>query len=343
MSDTPTPTQNAAADSERTTTFARLILLGIALPLLIASAAALVMVSWLPELPDPVATHWGAGGVDGTGAPLFPILIPLGIAALLSAFVWTAVREKTTASGRPTAQLKAMACVNVAFSLLLGIGVGGSLHMQRGLQSAELAPDPWPWMLLGAIVGLVCGGVVWLLLPQADRSGTPALPVDALSVAVTERVFWTGVVTMGRTGLLMIGGGIALLLVSALMAALAAAEGVVVAIITAVVLLAAAATTLRWRLGVGPNGLSVVSAAGWPAIRVPVSEIAAVRLIEVSPVADFGGWGVRWASGRRTGVVLQGGPAIEVARVAGRTLVVPVDDAATAVAVLQAALEQRGA
>ena len=36
-------------------------------------------ISWLPDLPDPVAIHWGSEGADGYGSAWTLILIPLGI------------------------------------------------------------------------------------------------------------------------------------------------------------------------------------------------------------------------------------------------------------------------
>ena len=40
-------------------------LLGLVLPLALMTAGALIALSWRDELPDPVATHWGADGPDG--------------------------------------------------------------------------------------------------------------------------------------------------------------------------------------------------------------------------------------------------------------------------------------
>ena len=46
---------------------ASVIALALAVPLLLALGAAALALSWRPELPDPVATHWDSHGVDGTG------------------------------------------------------------------------------------------------------------------------------------------------------------------------------------------------------------------------------------------------------------------------------------
>ena len=57
-------------------------------------------------------------------------------------------------------------------------------------------------------------------------------------------------------------------------------------------------------------------------------------MVDVSPFAEFGGWGYRVGRGGRVGIVLRSGPALQVERTGGRSLVVTVDDAATGAALL---------
>ena len=90
-----------------------------------------------------------------------------------------------------------------------------------------------------------------------------------------------------------------------------------------------------WRVRADRRGFSVRGALGWPRVSIPATDIAAVRVVDVDPTADFGGWGWRWGSGRRTGIIMRRGAAIEVTRRDGRRLVVTVDDADNAAAVLQ--------
>lgn len=104
-----------------------------------------------------------------------------------------------------------------------------------------------------------------------------------------------------------------------------------VPLLVVVVLLAA----FRIRVRADASGFTVRGLLGWPRIRVPLREIAGVTLVEVNPLSHFGGWGIRMGlTGRRTGVVLRAGEAIEVARRSGRSLVVTVDDARAAAGVL---------
>ena len=90
----------------------------------------------------------------------------------------------------------------------------------------------------------------------------------------------------------------------------------------------------------GPRGFVVRSALGWPRLSIPAAELAKAGVTTVDPMADFGGWGFRWVIGPgrkgRWGIVTRRGPGLEVFRRDGRSVVVTVDDARTAAAVLEA-------
>ena len=79
-----------------------------------------------------------------------------------------------------------------------------------------------------------------------------------------------------------------------------------------------------------------------PHKHIPLSDIRAVKVVDVHPTRDFGGWGWRWAGDGRSGIVLQVGPGIEVTQSSGRRFIVTVDDATTGAGVL-AALIRRNA
>lgn len=92
-------------------------------------------------------------------------------------------------------------------------------------------------------------------------------------------------------------------------------------------------------MSVGPNGLLARSIIGWQRLRVALADIAAAGVVEVDPMAEFGGWGVRWVIGPRGkgrwGILTRRGPALEIVRRDGRSLVFTVDDSATAASVLE--------
>lgn len=327
-----------ATREQAAVTRARIVLVAVVLPSVVALASALLIVSWLPTLPAQIAIHWGSEGVNGVGSPWEIIAILVAVVGLFSGAMLFSLRDFAE-SGRPTLTHKMLAVTSLWLSVLLGVGMAGSVAVQRGLADAHDAPDPAPWLLLGAVIGLACALAAWFVLPRADRTPPHALEVASLEVGQSERTFWTGTVTASRAVLLLLLAVFTILIVTVVVSALSGAADVVVIVLAVLAVLGLALTTLRWRVSVGAHGAWAVSVAGWPAVRIPLSEIGDARLVTVNPLGDFGGWGWRWVGGR-SGIIMQAGPAIEVTRTNGKVLVVPIDDAETAVAVLQANLAQ---
>jgi hypothetical protein len=102
------------------------------------------------------------------------------------------------------------------------------------------------------------------------------------------------------------------------------------------VLLVVILVTAQFTVTAGPRGFVIRSAVGWPRLSVPVSDLAKAGVVKVDPLADFGGWGIRWVIGPshkgRWGVVTRQGSGIEVVRRDGRSTI---DDAGTVAAVLE--------
>jgi hypothetical protein len=73
---------------------------------------------------------------------------------------------------------------------------------------------------------------------------------------------------------------------------------------------------------------------GLPVIRVPLSDIASADVATIDPFGQFGGWGIRYGFGGRVGIILRSGEALEVIRKSGRSIVITVDDAESAAALL---------
>ena len=104
----------------------------------------------------------------------------------------------------------------------------------------------------------------------------------------------------------------------------------VVAVVLAVVVMSMS----RFSVVVDRRGLVVRGVLGVPRVVVPLDEVVRAGAVQISPFADFGGWGYRVGRAGRIGVVVRTGEAIEVERTGGRSFVVTVDDAATAAALL---------
>ncbi|QZQ55369.1 hypothetical protein KZI27_19375 [Curtobacterium sp. TC1] len=114
-----------------------------------------------------------------------------------------------------------------------------------------------------------------------------------------------------------------------------------------------------WMLGVGSGALVMMLVAPvvaiiatrdavwfvavpfW-AVRIAITDIASVNSVDVRPMEDFGGWGVKGAS-RRGGLLLaaQGQQAVRIARPNGQVFLATSGDAERAVAAIDRALGAR--
>lgn len=311
----------------------RIVIVGGILPVLIALATAAIALTWLPELPDPVATHWSAGGPDGFGPAAIMIVLPAGLSIAFAVFAVLS-SWKVTTDGRLLAGQKLMVVTSLWLSCLLSVTMAGSLHVQRGLTDAANAPDVAPWLLGGISLGTVLAAAAWFVLPRVTRVPL-ASKAQPLPVASTERVAWSRTIRLTPVAWWVIGVGLAAALAAVMVTAISGTAWVIALVVFGVISVFVA-LTVAWRVTVDRRGLRVRSAVGWPSFVIPVDEIASVRAVHVDAIREFGGWGFRWDGADRSGVILGAGDAIEVERVNGRRFVVTVPDAATGAGVLSA-------
>ncbi len=314
----------------------RVLLIAGLLPVLIALGTVILITSWVPELPDPVAIHWsGASDTpDGFGSVgMIRIALLAGIIGF--AVIAVVVAWRLTPLARLGATQKVMTVAAVWLAAFLSVTIGGSLWIQRGLDDAADAGPVLPWLGIGLLAGVLAAAAVWPLLPAVDRSPL-STPVTVSARAAGGRREWHAVARMD-TGALVVATivlvGLAVVLI---VAGTAGGDGTWVgAGVLAVVSLVGSSMSI-WRVRVDERGLAVASLLGWPRTRIAPGEIRAVRVVEVDPLREFGGWGWRMDALGRSGVVVRRGPAIEVERPSGRRFVVTVADAATGAAVLAA-------
>lgn len=328
-------TQNTTDVTARArATRGRAITIGAVVPIIVAALAAVITASWIPELPDPVAVHWWGDAPDRFGNAWLFILTPLLVCGLFGVFV-AATSAKPTAAGLLGAAQKFVLVASVWMSGLLSVGLGGTLWVQRGLDDAAAASGGAVWMLWGVLAGFALAVPAWFLLPPADKTiGTGETP-EPIGLAPTELVSWSRTATTGRGASALIVGVFVLQFVIALVLAANGTPGWGTLLIVAFGLLLLVAATFYWRVTADRRGLTVRSALGWPRTTIPVHEITDVAIVEVQPMAEFGGWGWRHGVDGRSGVVVRTGAAIQVTRANGKRFVVTVDDAATGAAVLQ--------
>ncbi len=310
----------------------RLTAVLVGLPVALGAAGIALTRSWLPDLPATVASHWGPSGqADGFVSKEAATWLT-GFGALAGLIVAAAVLPLSHRIGsmrRTTAGVVGgLAGFGTVLSVLL-------LADQRGLADAHGAQlNGWVFGWAFAAAALA-GAVGAVLAPGADPGEAVAsgpVPVHALRTSVPPE---DGAAWLGRASS-------AAVLYAVLVVALV--PFVVLAVLTrslpvpALLVIAFVAVLVvsmsSFRVEVGAAGLSVRSVLGWPRFHVPLAEVAEAVVVTVSPMREFGGWGVRIGRDGRFGVVLRSGPALEVLRGDDTRFVVTVDDAEGAAALL---------
>ncbi|UJP38615.1 DUF1648 domain-containing protein [Cellulomonas palmilytica] len=304
------------------------------LPLALMAVAALLVLSWRDELPERIATHWGTDGPDGFSSfagAFVPLLIGVAVCTGQWAFAFWRGHDGVTRRG--------LIATSAGLGALFAVVETGTLASQRGLADGALAPGETSTVVLGLVVAVVVAGLAFLLAP-ADPPMPAQGPVDAdarrVPLSRSQRAAWSR--TVGSpTALVPAGAAVAMTTVLAVVldewAALLIPFGLAVLL----------AATLLWRVTVDSRGLEARSVVGWPRVRVPVDEVERADVVQVQPLRQFGGWGYRLGRDGRSGLVLRAGEAIEVRRTGSRVLVVTVDDAATAAALLNTLADHRRA
>jgi len=313
---------------------------GIAAPGFLTVAALIAQLLWIPQAPNPIAVHWGSNGADGAGSawvyPISTLLLGFG----LSAWLWATAlpRLRRGSRGWSFRMLAALAAGLATFGSVL---MSWCVRIQVGLDSWHDAPGILAGVIVSMTLAAAVGIVGWYVQPKQQLE-LAALPQTHLDLAQGERAAWLGVARAGRGSVYLLAGITAVLAVCAV-AAWVAAEYALMWIMfgSAAVVAVSAMAMLEADVRVDAQGLDVRGPAGWPHTRVPLGEVASAAAVTVEAFGAFGGWGWRRVPGA-LGVVLRSGEALRVERKEGPALVVTVDDAATAAALLEALAARAG-
>lgn len=332
-----------AARAEIAAAWRAFVIVAILVPVIVTLAGAAVVIAWLPQLPDPIATHWSGTEPDGFEPKIFMVFMTLGMGfsmtALFSGIVWFEMRNRPETWGSMQRFLGALTPAVVVGMTVMFVG---SVEMQRGLTDARDAGSVDSMLAIGGATALVVGLLAWAVQPKVEFA-KPEEPADAesLALAPNERAVWIGEARMGR-GVFVSLGLLLLILIGMTVTMLAVGdEAWWILLLTVVVVLIGIAATTAYRVRIDATGIRVRAFFGWPRFHYGPDRIRAAAVGDIAPMAQYGGWGLRLIPGS-TGVITRGGEAIVVTLTNDRTFVVTVDDAAVGAALLQAVVAGQG-
>ncbi|MFT4127685.1 MAG: hypothetical protein QM662_15840 [Gordonia sp. (in: high G+C Gram-positive bacteria)] len=317
-----------------------LVLLGVVPALALMACSVVLLWAWHDELPDPVASHWGSGGIDGTTslAAAYGWVIGAGLVA-------AAVGVATVCwIGDPVPMRALLAIVNATATITIGVIVVIAAA-QRGLADAHDAALPGRQIAGLFVVAALVAALSALAVPTwtpvgrwaAYRSGRRR---PSAQLAAGERFHWSRTVAADPIATGIVGVSVMTGLVVSVITRAGVATGIVAVV--------AAALCLVWpvRVTADRRALTVRGRFGWPRITMPVTDIDHAEVVPVRAIGDFGGYGYRiGVRGDLRGVraiVLRSGDALLVSRTDGRRTAIVVDDAETAAGLINDSVAERG-
>lgn len=305
--------------------------------LLCAAGGAALVWSVRDQLPDPVATHWGADGRPDGFTPLDRVVwthlaITLGLSLPMIGL------------GAALKQARSMAPVTAGMGAFLACVFFGGTWTQRGLTTEQVG-DEWWSAAVGAVAALVVGALVWLATRASNVvvPASTALPAGAPTVTgpTNGRFAWTGRLVTGKAVYWFFG--LASLPVIALVVLFVALGNVGGAIAMAATLLVVVVPfqMMFARITVDSRGVRTAGPIRW--VNIPLETIISAEVGRtVSPMGDFGGYGLRGAlfDGSR-GLVTAEAPTLLVHQAGKPPMYLTVADPDMAAATLNTLLQRQ--
>jgi hypothetical protein len=309
----------------------RAVILGAVLPAALLAGAFALITGWRDRLPDPMALHWGLDGVDRVGS-FTEHLLPLAILGLLVCLPSIALALVVTGAAR-----RGMVGLSAGMAAMIaGIAIS-TTAVQLDATDAYAVPSPGSAIVL-PLVGAVAIGILatWLAGRDTPQPATSTVPDDAarLPLPAGTAAVWSR--PLPSVPLALPIGVTALLVVLALTFGALTGDWWMLAFPALLALLFL--FTSGWRVQIDRTGLTLYSFRGRARHHVPANEIVRADVTQVRPIQEFGGWGMRVGYGGAhrgaLGFVSRSGEAVSVERTGGRRVVVTVDGAAQAAALL---------
>lgn len=314
------------------TTRPRALRLAVTVLLVLAAPLSVVLYRLVlgGDVPDPLPTHWGAGGeADGTSGLTSFTVASLTLTAVLAA---AGVAALAFVRRNPLAVLGLLLAAWLAW--VMATTYAATLTASAGADSASDVPLHAGLVAAILLVPTLVTAVIWLLVPFAPRGAAPVpTPSSPLSVRPGERVTWVG--QSSSPALLLLG-----------LALVLAAVGLVFVLWPLALALGLSAVAVAWvhRIMVRVDDTAVTVAWGpgrWPRVTLPMAEVTAAHPATIEPLS-WGGWGYR-VTPRGHAAVARRGPGLVLSRRDGSPFAVTVDTPEAAADVVNAVVALREA
>ena len=211
--------------------------------------------------------------------------------------------------------------------IMMLVGLTGSVASQRGLTDATLAPDPGLYLLIGAGGGALYAVAAWFVQPALTIAPADLREAQARPISSDERAAWMRTLRVRGVGLWVMVIAMVMLVATAIVITITGQPEAWWLWVLSILMIGLFATMFVFRVRIDQSGFTARSIAGFPRFFIPLDDVAAARTLTVSPVGDFGGWGLRLAPGMGFGIILQSGPALQIERTNGKRLTITIDDA----------------
>lgn len=306
-----------------------LTVIGILLPAIVALIGIVIVLPFVPA--RDIVVHWGPSGPDGY-APAWSFVIGMGAMGLIAPVAF-GIPLLATRGELPSMLQKLLATFSLAVSGFLG---AIAVWVILGQQQVGVVPPVWTGLLPALGIAVVLGALGWWLSPRPVAVAPTSRAAAPMKLSPGERAVWIGRTHLATPGIVVIAVVIVVTVVVAVIANATTDGRFGALVLVPVVLLIMLLTTSFWTVQADDTGLTVRSASGWPRFHTPAAQIAEAGTTNVRVLGEFGGWGIRSGRGRRLGIVMRAGEALEVQNRNGSALVVTVDDAETAARLLSA-------
>lgn len=299
----------------------------------IPALALLAAVTWsltiLGDLPDPVASHFGADGTaDGFSSPLVLILGLAALGVFLLALFAVIARSGFTSG----ISARFMAGIGSGSVLLLAVLLVLMLDAQRGLADATATTLGGTLPLAFGVAA--AGGLLIALLTRPVVTEAPEFESTEIPLSDTSRAVWFGSARIsGWILVIFVAGAVVILMAAVYM--LLDAQWLLAAVLFVSFLPLVLLTGVHVR--VDARGIHWRLLPGLPRATIPYSAVTGVSVVDMRP-GDWGGWG--WRIGPHgQALFFRSGEGLRIERARGSAFHISVDDASRGAALIRAYLD----